>query len=110
MDKYRTPQSVSQSVSQLERDGEGARERERKKEGETEREKEGGGERERERERDVEYGCFIFIFNRSDGCLGIFQLSSLYRKSRSCKVERVASEEKSESACVGGQRMWHHQK
>jgi hypothetical protein len=36
------------------------------------------GERERERdnqkvgERDVEYGCFILILKRNDGCLGTF--------------------------------------
>ncbi len=45
-------------------------ERVRKREGEKESEKEG------ESERDVEYGCFIFIFKRNDGCLGNFWLSS----------------------------------
>ena len=39
--------------------------RESEKEGGRESEKDGG-------ERDVEYGCFIFIFNRNDGCLGTF--------------------------------------
>jgi hypothetical protein len=42
----------------------------------TERGRERGGERKREGEkggeRDVEYGYFIFIFNRNDGCLGTF--------------------------------------
>jgi hypothetical protein len=37
-----------------------------------EREKEIEGGREREKERDVEYGCFIYIFKRNDGCLGTF--------------------------------------
>jgi hypothetical protein len=31
----------------------------------------------RGRERHVEYGCFIFIFKRNDGCLGTFKLSSI---------------------------------
>ncbi len=44
----------------------GRGEREIKREGE--REKEGG----RERERDVEFGCFILIFKRNDGCRGTF--------------------------------------
>ncbi len=45
------------------------------------REREGARERERKREgeRDVEYGCFIFIFKRNDGCLGIFKSSSKVR-------------------------------
>ncbi len=53
----------------------------RKREGESRREKE-RGERKREREkegeteRDVEYGCFILILKRNDGCLGTFKLSS----------------------------------
>jgi hypothetical protein len=44
------------------------RERERVREKESEKEREGEGEG----ERDVEYGCFIFIFKRNDGCLGTF--------------------------------------
>ncbi len=41
---------------------------------EIERGRERGRKREREgeRERDVEYGCFIFIFKRNEGCLGTF--------------------------------------
>ncbi len=60
-------QSVSQSVRERERERgrERKRERVRKRERERESKKEGG-------ERDVEYGCFIFIFNRNDGCLGRF--------------------------------------
>ncbi len=44
------------------------------RERERESEREGGKERESEKEgeRDVEYGCFILIFNRNDGCLGNF--------------------------------------
>jgi hypothetical protein len=44
------------------------------REKETEREREREREREGERggERDVEYGCFIFTFNRNNGCLGTF--------------------------------------
>jgi len=45
----------------------------RKREGERESEEEG----EREGERDVEYGCFIFISKRNDGCFGTFKLFSL---------------------------------
>ncbi len=45
--------------------------RERKRVRERERER----KRERERERDEEYGCFILIFKRNDGCLGTFKLS-----------------------------------
>ncbi len=40
--------------------------------GERESEKEGERGRERKKERDVEYGCFILIFKRNDGCLGTF--------------------------------------
>jgi hypothetical protein len=55
---------LGQSVSQRERE----RGRERKRERQRDRERMRGGER----EKDVEYGCFIFIFNRNDGCLGTF--------------------------------------
>ncbi len=55
------------------RKSEGERERERKKEGEREIER----ERKRERKSDVEYGSFIFIFKRNDGCLGTFWFFSL---------------------------------
>ena len=48
------------------------RERERAKEREKERKREREKERKREREKDVQYGCFIFIFKRIDGCLGTF--------------------------------------
>ncbi len=58
--KCRHALSVCHSVS--------LRERERKRERERERKR----ERKRERERDVEYGCFIFIFKRNDGCFGTF--------------------------------------
>ena len=58
----------------------GQRERERKREREIkrergierEREKEGERDGDRERERDVEYGCFIFIFNKMMGALAPF--------------------------------------
>ncbi len=56
------------------REQEGGRDRERKREGERVSEKEGGREWVRKRDiyKDVEYGYFIFIFKRNDGCLGIF--------------------------------------
>jgi hypothetical protein len=49
--------------------GQSVREREMKRERERYKE---GGEREIMRERDVEYGCFILIFSRNDGCLVTF--------------------------------------
>ncbi len=54
------------------------RERERKTDREIKREKEGGKEKEREREgeRDVQ-NCY-FYFKRNVGCLGTFQLYSIY--------------------------------
>jgi hypothetical protein len=53
-----------------ERKRESGRDMERERERKRERERERG--REGERERDVEYGCFILIFKRNDGCLGTF--------------------------------------
>ncbi len=44
----------------------------RKREREKERKREGERESEKEGKRNVEYGCFIFIFKRNDGCLGTF--------------------------------------
>jgi hypothetical protein len=70
----------------LPQSGQREREKGRKREKEKERwrvrkrkrERGGGKAREgwRERDRDVQYGCFIFIFKRNDGCLGAFYLSS----------------------------------
>jgi hypothetical protein len=48
------------------------RESEEKGEREIKREGDGEGERKRKREKDVEYGCFVFIFNRNGGYIGTF--------------------------------------
>jgi hypothetical protein len=44
----------------------------REREGKRQRQRGRERKRERKRERAVEYGCFIFIFKRNDGCLGTF--------------------------------------
>ncbi len=71
---YRAPRSERERERENERERkrekEGGRERVRKRE--REREGERGGDR--DREQDVEYGCFILIINRNDGCFG-----TLYR-------------------------------
>ncbi len=73
-------QSVRERGGERKRESE--KEGEREKQGGSESEKEGERVRERERERYVEYGCFIYIFNRNDGCLGTFQLSSYISKHK----------------------------
>jgi hypothetical protein len=68
------PSSFSQTMitlrgqSERERGGEGKRERERVR------------QRGKERERDVEYGCFVFIFNRNNECLGTIDIKSLQNR------------------------------